>query len=83
MAVDVYERLAHFLDDLPGGYPSTESGVELRILRRLFTPREAELAMRLSLIPEEARVIARRANLPVALISHSVSNRMFTMRHHG
>jgi Na+-translocating ferredoxin:NAD+ oxidoreductase subunit B len=35
--------------------------VELRILRRLFSPEEAELATHLTLIPEEARVIARRA----------------------
>jgi Pyruvate/2-oxoacid:ferredoxin oxidoreductase delta subunit len=65
MVADVYERLAHFLDGLPSGYPSTESGVELRILKRLFTPEEAELAMHLSLIAEEARVVARRAKLPV------------------
>jgi len=63
MKKDVYERLAKHLDDLPGGYPRTESGVELRILRRLFTPEEAELALKLSLIPQEARVIARKAGL--------------------
>jgi electron transport complex protein RnfB len=65
MATDVYEKLAQQLDNLPGGYPSTESGVELRILRRLFTPEDAELALHLTLIPEEPRVIARRANIPV------------------
>jgi electron transport complex protein RnfB len=65
MATDVYERLARHLDDLPPGYPSTESGVELRILRRLFTPEEAELAQRLTLIPEPARVVARRAKVSV------------------
>jgi Pyruvate/2-oxoacid:ferredoxin oxidoreductase delta subunit len=63
MSADVHQRLAQFLDDLPAGFPSTESGIELRILRRLFTPEEAELAMQLSLIPEESRVIARRAKL--------------------
>ena len=61
MSNDVYRRLAKHLDNLPGGFPPTESGVELRILRRLFTPEEAELAMRLTLIPEEAPVVARRA----------------------
>ena len=35
---DVYRRLQQCLDELPVGYPATESGVELRILRRLFTP---------------------------------------------
>jgi NAD-dependent dihydropyrimidine dehydrogenase PreA subunit len=65
MATDVYERLATHLDDLPGGFPRTESGVEIRILRRLFTPEDAELALHLTLIPEEPRVIARRAKIPV------------------
>ena len=60
---DVYSRLARHLDNLPGGFPATESGVELRILRRLFTPEEAEFALHLSLIPEESRVIARRARI--------------------
>jgi NAD-dependent dihydropyrimidine dehydrogenase PreA subunit len=63
MTDQVYQRLARHLDDLPGGYPPTESGVELRILRRLFTPDEAQLAMHLTLLAEEPRVIARRAGL--------------------
>jgi len=46
MAADVYERLAKHLDNLPAGFPRTESGAELRILRRLFTPEDAELALR-------------------------------------
>jgi electron transport complex protein RnfB len=66
MAADVYERLAQFLDELPAGFPRSESGVEIRILRQLFTPEEAELAMHLTLLPEEARVIARRAKISVA-----------------
>jgi Na+-translocating ferredoxin:NAD+ oxidoreductase subunit B len=63
-SADVYRRLSKHLDNLPGGFPSTESGVELRILRRLFSPEDAELAQHVTLIPEEARVIARRADLP-------------------
>lgn len=65
MATDIYEKLAKHLDNLPGGFPRTESGVEMRILRRLFTPEDAEFAMHLTLIPEEPRVIARRAKIPV------------------
>ena len=63
MAKDIYKKLALHLDNLPGGFPPTESGVELRILRRLFSPEEAELAIHLTLIPEESRVIAHRAKL--------------------
>jgi Na+-translocating ferredoxin:NAD+ oxidoreductase subunit B len=65
MATDVYERLAAHLDDLPAGFPRTESGVELRILRRLFTPEDAGLALYLTLIPAEPQVIASRAEIPV------------------
>ena len=65
MATDAYERLAEHLDDLPAGFPRTQSGVELRILRRLFTPEDADLAVHLTLIPEEPRVIAHRAKIPV------------------
>lgn len=63
--VDVYEQLADFLNELPAAFPRTQSGVELRILRRLFTPDEAALAMQLALISEEAPVIALRAGLPL------------------
>jgi ferredoxin len=65
MPGDIYNKLAKHLDRLPGGYPETESGVELRILRRLFSEEEAELALKLSPLPEEVQVIARRAGLPI------------------
>ncbi|MCZ7553507.1 MAG: 4Fe-4S binding protein [Anaerolineales bacterium] len=66
MTADVYQRLARHLDQLPGGFPPTQTGVELRILERLFTPAEAELALRLTLIPERAAVVARRAGMDEA-----------------
>jgi ferredoxin len=62
---EIYERLAQYLDSFPAGYPRTESGVELRILRKLFTPQEAELFLHLNSIAETAEVIAFRADLPV------------------
>jgi ferredoxin len=64
MEQEIYQKLAKHLDNLPGGFPPTESGVELRILKRLFTPEEAEFALYLTLLPEEPRVVARRAGIP-------------------
>ncbi|MBD3414839.1 MAG: 4Fe-4S dicluster domain-containing protein [Candidatus Aminicenantes bacterium] len=61
----IYKKLARHLDDLPGGFPETKSGVELRILRRMFTPEQARLALKLTLIPEQTDVIAKRAKIPV------------------
>jgi electron transport complex protein RnfB len=63
MPPDVYQDLARHLDNLPGGYPKTESGVELRILRRLFTEDEATLAQHLSMRPEFVKAIAEKAGL--------------------
>jgi len=57
---DVYKRLAKHLDNLPAGYPATDSGVELRILKRLFAPDEAEAAMALTMFPESASAIAKK-----------------------
>ena len=49
---ELYRALQRHLDRMPVPYPATESGVEIRILRRLFTPDEARLALSLSGIPE-------------------------------
>lgn len=68
MKNDVYNRLADHLATLPGDYISTDSGVELRILRRLFTPEEAEVACKLTLLPESARTVAYRAKKSLAEI---------------
>ena len=57
---DVFAELAAHLDRLPIAFPRTESGVELRILKRLFTEEEAGIAMKMSGLPEEASVIAER-----------------------
>ena len=61
MAENIYERLAQHLDKLPGGFAPGERGVELRLLKRLFSPEEARLAVHLTLDREEAGVIADRA----------------------
>jgi ferredoxin len=65
MTQAIYQNLAKHLDELPGGFPRTDSGVELRILKKLFSPEDAALALHLTLIPEKPRVIARRANISV------------------
>jgi ferredoxin len=42
--------------------------VELKILKHLFTPEEAELAIRLTVIPETAGVVGRRSGMPAARV---------------
>jgi electron transport complex protein RnfB len=66
MSEEVYEKLARHLDRLPAGFPRTESGVELRILKKFFNPEEAELACCLQMMPEPAEAIAARTGFPAA-----------------
>lgn len=63
---DVYKKLATHLDNLPAGFPATESGVELRILKRLFSPQEAEVALKLTMMLEPASIIAERIHMDEA-----------------
>lgn len=60
----IYERLAAKLDEYPQGFPRTESGVELRILEKIFAPEDAALALRLPPIPETAAAVAHRLGWP-------------------
>ena len=45
----IYRQLQVQLDRYPIGYPATKSGVEIDILKYFFTPREATIALCLSL----------------------------------
>ncbi len=58
-------ELAQYLDRLPAGYPPTEDGVEILLLKELFSEQEAEIALHLTLLSEEPHVIAYRAHQPV------------------
>ena len=61
MEVEVYCRLAERLDAIPNGFLKTASGVELRLLAKIFTPEEAALGAVMRLHREPASEIAARA----------------------
>jgi electron transport complex protein RnfB len=63
MDEEVYRKLAQRLDAIPNGFPSSESGVELRLLSKIFTPDEAALASVMRLTPESADDIARQSGV--------------------
>lgn len=48
----IYIKLRKHLDSFPIGFPKTESGVELEILKELFKPEHVEIALRLGMIPQ-------------------------------
>jgi electron transport complex protein RnfB len=58
---DVYRKLQQHIDErMPVGFPRSESGVEIRFLKHLFTPEEANLVLYLSALPEPIERIYKR-----------------------
>jgi len=64
---DIYRRLQRHLDRMPIPFPATESGVELRILKELFSPADARVALALSMIAERPEAVHRRMRREMTL----------------
>ncbi len=60
----IYQKLREKLDQYSCGFPLTESGVEFKILERIFTEEEAAMFLGLNLQLETAEEIARRLGTP-------------------
>ena len=58
--VETYKKLREHLDKLPIGFPETESGIEMRILKHLFTVEQAEIALRLGFYPDNLKTLQRK-----------------------
>jgi H+/Na+-translocating ferredoxin:NAD+ oxidoreductase subunit B len=57
----IYRSLQKHLDNQAVGYPATKSGVEVRLLKRFFTPDEARLAMHMTYKPASFEHICQSA----------------------
>lgn len=60
MHKEVYQRLRSHLQKHPLGFPETESKIELKILEKLFSEEEAEMALQLTPRPETATALSNR-----------------------
>ena len=72
--IDVYQNLAHKLNEMPNGFPATKSGVELKILQKIFEPNEAAMALKIKPVPETAASIAESLGEPFAEIKKFLDN---------
>jgi ferredoxin len=61
----VFEQLADALDKLPNGFPRTPSMIEIKILKKIFSPEEAALASQLGGSLEPIDEVAKRIGLSV------------------
>ena len=69
MEYPIYEKLREQLDQYAVGFPLSESGKELEILKKLFAPDEARMFLFLSLKPETADAIATRSGQDSGLVN--------------
>jgi len=65
MSIDLYQDLREQMDQYSIGFPSTESGVEIQILKKLFNEDEAGMYLNLSMMLETAQDIAARTGMEV------------------
>lgn len=75
----VYYKLAKVLDTLPNGFPSTENGVEIKLLKKVFTPEEADIFCDMRLTFETAEQISQRTGRPL----EGLEKMLKIMRAHG
>jgi len=65
MSDEAYQRLAKVLDTLPNGFPSTENGTEIKLLKKIFAPEDADLFCDMRLSFETAEQVAQRTGRPL------------------
>ena len=57
---DVYLELRARLDDMATGYPETESKIEIKLLKRMFSEEEADLFLQLTPFLQNTEDVAQR-----------------------
>ena len=63
---NIYLKLREYMDSLSSGFPATDTGVEIKILKKLFTTEQAELTLQLKEEPEAVATIAGRVGMAEA-----------------
>jgi len=77
MADDVFRKLQQRLDQYSLGFPATDSGIELEILKSLFTPEDARMFLHLTPRLEVPAAVADRIGRPPDEVAEQL-NRMYT-----
>jgi hypothetical protein len=79
MGDEIYHKLAKVLDTLPNGFPATDSGVEIKLLKRIFRPEDVELFCDLRLSFETTQQISDRTGRAM----EGLEEHMLAMRERG
>jgi electron transport complex protein RnfB len=63
MGEEIYTKLRDHIDKMPAGYSKTESGAEIKMLKKFYTERQAQIALMIGPKPETAEAIAERLDM--------------------
>jgi len=74
MSDDLYRQLQQQLDQYSVGFPATDSGIEIQILRHLFSDDDAALAVQLTPALETPGDIAARIGQPVEEVARHLDD---------
>ena len=74
MEDSVYRKLREQLDQYSVGFPTTHSGIEMKILRKLFTEDEAGIFLDMSLLLEESASVAKRTGRDEEKTAEAIEN---------
>jgi len=74
MSEDIFRTLQKRLDQYSMGFPATESGIEIKILKRLFSKADAALFLTLTPMLETPEAVAARLELPVDKVAAHLEN---------
>jgi electron transport complex protein RnfB len=65
MSEDIFRQLQQRLDLYSMGFPATETGIEITILKKLFNQKNAEMFLNMSTMLEDPGSVAQRLGRPV------------------
>jgi Pyruvate/2-oxoacid:ferredoxin oxidoreductase delta subunit len=74
MTISIYEKLREQLDQYSIGFPATQSGIEIKILKRLFTEEEAGMYLDMTMMLETPESIAAHTGRNVETVSFILAN---------
>ena len=60
MSEDIFHKLQQRLDMYSFGFPATETGIEIKILKKLFNEKDAEMFLNMSPMLEDPESVAQR-----------------------
>jgi Pyruvate/2-oxoacid:ferredoxin oxidoreductase delta subunit len=74
MTQDVFKKLQKQLDQYSLGFPATESGIEIEILKRLFSEQDVDMFLNMTPMLETPEQVAGRLNAPAVEIDAKLSD---------